>query len=107
MSTDLDVAVGGLEELMGGGSSFFKMPAVTNSSVAKEAADDVDMFDLALESARPPTVAPPAKSVEYIDAAVKRNKKFYDLSEKSVGIGLRSADDATKGHTDFTSTLLK
>lgn len=36
--------------------------------------------------------------------AIKRNRKFAENSKQSVGIGLRSAHRATKGHMDYSST---
>jgi hypothetical protein len=34
-------------------------------------------------------------------AAVRRNKKFEALTRSTVGVGLRKAKSATKGHTGF------
>jgi endonuclease YncB( thermonuclease family) len=35
---------------------------------------------------------------------VRRNRKFYQLSENSVGVGLRSANNAGRGHRNYRST---
>ena len=37
-------------------------------------------------------------------AAIKRNKRFEELSQTAVGIGLRKAASATKGHAEFSAT---
>jgi len=37
-------------------------------------------------------------------AIIKRNKRFHEVSERSVGVGLRASASATKGHHGFSST---
>ena len=36
-------------------------------------------------------------------AAVERNRRFEELTRRSVGLGLRQSATATKGHTRFAN----
>jgi hypothetical protein len=51
------------------------------------------------------TAVMPQNVKEAVKRAIKRNKKFRKRSTQSVGIGLRSANKAGRGHVNYSSTL--
>ena len=53
-----------------------------------------------------PKTAPNKPKAKALEQTVRRNKKFKERSKASVGVGLRSANGAGRGHTSFGSTRL-
>lgn len=64
---------------------------------------DTEFYDATVQQAKTSNNLAATMAHKARRAAIARNRRFEELSRRSVGVGLRQAATATKGHTGFHS----